>query len=247
MAILGFTFTFKSQQKSQIFLIAQPLDLLDFSFICVCVNKRKKSTVHVSRACVDYNFPAGTFCACACHSLAVLAEPCLALFLLCSVLCGVWYFGVSYGLALADTAAGLLVRSIHLVTQRLNSQWRQDMSISLAALELLAGLAKVKLEGIRREQKRTGVYTGVLLENIYGFSHFCVSDQVKVGVDSADRKRAVSSICGYIVYQCSRPAPLQSRDLHSMIVAAFQFLCVWLTEHPDMLDEKVGLIFKLVG
>lgn len=65
------------------------------------------------------------------------------------------------------------------------------------------------------------------------------SIQVKVGVDSADRKRAVSSICGYIVYQCSRPAPLQSRDLHSMIVAAFQFLCVWLTEHPDMLDEKV--------
>lgn len=45
-----------------------------------------------------------------------------------------------------DTAAGLLVRSIHLVTQRLNSQWRQDMSISLAALELLAGLAKVKVQ-----------------------------------------------------------------------------------------------------
>lgn len=66
-------------------------------------------------------------------------------------------------------------------------------------------------------------------------------NQVKVGVDSADRKRAVSSICRYIVYQCSRPAPLQSRDLHSMIVAAFQFLCVWLTEHPDMLDEKVSL------
>uniref|UniRef100_A0A8C6LAB0 Ral GTPase-activating protein subunit beta n=1 Tax=Nothobranchius furzeri TaxID=105023 RepID=A0A8C6LAB0_NOTFU len=109
--------------------------------------------------------------------------------------------------ALPDTAAGLLVRSIHLVTQRLNSQWRQDMSISLAALELLAGLAKVK-----------------------------------VGVDSGERKRAVSSVCGYIVYQCSRPAPLQSRDLHSMIVAAFQFLCVWLTEHPDMLDEKDCLV-----
>lgn len=67
-----------------------------------------------------------------------------------------------------------------------------------------------------------------------------------MGVDSADRKRAVSSICGYIVYQCSRPAPLQSRDLHSMIVAAFQFLCVWLTEHPDMLDEKVRLSLKYV-
>lgn len=54
-----------------------------------------------------------------------------------------WYWG--YILALnTDTAAGLLIRSIHLVTQRLNSQWRQDMSISLAALELLSGLAKVR-------------------------------------------------------------------------------------------------------
>ncbi|XP_045079590.1 ral GTPase-activating protein subunit beta-like isoform X6 [Coregonus clupeaformis] len=106
-----------------------------------------------------------------------------------------------------DTAAGLLIRSIHLVTQRLNSQWRPDMSISLAALELLAGLAKVK-----------------------------------ASVESADRKRAISSVCGYIVYQCSRPAPLHSRDLHSMIVAAFQCLCVWLIEHPDMLNEKDCLI-----
>lgn len=77
--------------------------------------------------------------------------------------CGI--FGVSYGLALADTAAGLLVRSIHLVTQRLNSQWRQDMSISLAALELLAGLAKVKPPSARaaglfnqREQKTSQVF-----------------------------------------------------------------------------------------
>ncbi|XP_016431328.1 ral GTPase-activating protein subunit beta-like [Sinocyclocheilus rhinocerous] len=106
-----------------------------------------------------------------------------------------------------DTAAGLLIRSIHLLTQRLNSQWRLDMSISLAALELLAGLAKVK-----------------------------------VSVESSDRKRAVSSVCSYIVYQCSRPAPLHSRDLHSMIVAAFHCLCVWLTEHPDMLNEKDCLI-----
>ncbi|TRY57786.1 hypothetical protein DNTS_012048 [Danionella cerebrum] len=106
-----------------------------------------------------------------------------------------------------DSASGLLIRSIHLLTQRLNSQWRQDMSISLAALELLAGLAKVR-----------------------------------VGVDSSERKRAVSSVCGYIVYQCSRPAPLHSRDLHSMIVAAFHCLCVWLTEHPDMLNQKDCLI-----
>lgn len=134
------------------------------------------------------------------------------------------------------------------------------MSISLAALELLAGLAKVKLLiPVYHEStiRGCGPPTAgrivlsypvcILLTNMFDlFTLAYVQillhlDQVKVGVDSADRKRAVSSICGYIVYQCSRPAPLQSRDLHSMIVAAFQFLCVWLTEHPDMLDEKVGL------
>lgn len=142
------------------------------------------------------------------------------------------------------------MRSIHLVTQRLNSQWRQDMSISLAALELLAGLAKVQRPVPQqtlsiRGNKNSQVFYWRMFNHFYTFMFFfvCFLDQVKVGVDSADRKRAVSSICGYIVYQCSRPAPLQSRDLHSMIVAAFQFLCVWLTEHPDMLDEKVTHIF----
>uniref|UniRef100_A0A8C5DL33 Ral GTPase-activating protein subunit beta n=1 Tax=Gouania willdenowi TaxID=441366 RepID=A0A8C5DL33_GOUWI len=60
--------------------------------------------------------------------------------------------------ALPDTAAGLLVRSIHLVTQRLNSQWRQDMSISLAALELLAGLAKVTSSESQALCKKTIIF-----------------------------------------------------------------------------------------
>lgn len=81
-----------------------------------------------------------------CLDSAVVPEFCFALFF-----CGVWYFRLLYGLALPDTAAGLLVRSIHLVTQRLNSQWRQDMSISLAALELLAGLAKVSTNNTKSD------------------------------------------------------------------------------------------------
>uniref|UniRef100_A0A8C5DL61 Ral GTPase-activating protein subunit beta n=1 Tax=Gouania willdenowi TaxID=441366 RepID=A0A8C5DL61_GOUWI len=60
--------------------------------------------------------------------------------------------------SLPDTAAGLLVRSIHLVTQRLNSQWRQDMSISLAALELLAGLAKVTSSESQALCKKTIIF-----------------------------------------------------------------------------------------
>ncbi|XP_063064371.1 ral GTPase-activating protein subunit beta-like [Engraulis encrasicolus] len=105
-----------------------------------------------------------------------------------------------------DSAMGLLVRSVHLVTQKLTSSWRNDMSISLAALELLAGLAKVK-----------------------------------VCVEASEKRRAVRSVCDFIESQCSRPAPQHSRDLHSMIVAAFQCLCVWLTEHPDLLDNKACL------
>ncbi|KAG5282713.1 hypothetical protein AALO_G00059040 [Alosa alosa] len=102
-----------------------------------------------------------------------------------------------------DSAMGLLVRSVHLVTQKLTSSWRNDMSISLAALELLSGLAKVK-----------------------------------VCVEASEQRRAVRCVCGFIEAQCSRPAPQHSRDLHSMIVAAFQCMCVWLTEHPDLLDNK---------
>ncbi|XP_035238591.1 ral GTPase-activating protein subunit beta-like isoform X4 [Anguilla anguilla] len=106
-----------------------------------------------------------------------------------------------------DMAAGLLTQCIHLVTQKLSSQWRPDMSVSLAALELLSGLAKVK-----------------------------------AGVDTANMNQAVGAVCAYIVHQCSRPAPHHSRDLHSMIVAAFQCLCVWLTEHSTMLGEKYCLM-----
>ncbi|KAJ7422206.1 hypothetical protein WISP_38756 [Willisornis vidua] len=182
-----------------------------------------------------------------------------------------------------DTAAGLLIRSIHLVTQRLNSQWRQDMSISLAALELLSGLAKIvmtvldhlvwslascspelgekRVVGVRFGELVTGFLSAYLSENGFpvpvpiGESYSAESVSrgklpeqnevlwkgdvtVRVAVEPCDRRRAISSVCSYIVYQCSRPAPLHSRDLHSMIVAAFQCLCVWLTEHPDMLDEK---------
>uniref|UniRef100_A0A8C4WQ32 Ral GTPase activating protein non-catalytic subunit beta n=1 Tax=Eptatretus burgeri TaxID=7764 RepID=A0A8C4WQ32_EPTBU len=103
----------------------------------------------------------------------------------------------------ADSAPGLLVRAIHLVTQRLQVQWKSDLISSLAALELLAGLAKVR-----------------------------------VPVDPAEQRHAVSAVCEFIVSQCRRPAPYHSRDLHSMIVAAFFCLCVWLTEHPTLLDEK---------
>ncbi|XP_078001249.1 ral GTPase-activating protein subunit beta-like [Glandiceps talaboti] len=103
-----------------------------------------------------------------------------------------------------DTAWGLFVRCTHLVCQRLMSSWKSDLHVSLAALELLSGLAKVKL-------------------------HI---------QDTLECKRAVKWICDYISYQCSRPAPSHSRDLHTMIVAAYLCLSVWIIQHHYLLDDK---------
>lgn len=51
-------------------------------------------------------------------------------------------------------------------------------------------------------------------------------------------KRTVSWICDLIVYQSSRPAPEHSRDLHSMLVAAYACLSTWLVEHDYLMHDK---------
>lgn len=56
--------------------------------------------------------------------------------------------------------------------------------------------------------------------------------------DTIECKRAVKWICDYICYQCSRPPPAHSKDLHSTIVAAFQCVCAWLMQHPYLLQDK---------
>lgn len=56
--------------------------------------------------------------------------------------------------------------------------------------------------------------------------------------DALECKRAVKWICDYICYQCSRPPPAHSKDLHSTIVAAFQCASAWLMQHPYLLQDK---------
>lgn len=63
--------------------------------------------------------------------------------------------------------------------------------------------------------------------------------QVEVQVEVSERRRAVGSVCTYIVFQCGRPPPLHSRDLHSIIVAAFCCLNTWLTQNPVLLHQQV--------
>ena len=45
----------------------------------------------------------------------------------------------------ADSAHALFVRSVYLVCHRLISAWKTDLNTSLAALELLSGLARIQI------------------------------------------------------------------------------------------------------
>ncbi|KAK4886376.1 hypothetical protein RN001_002647 [Aquatica leii] len=103
-----------------------------------------------------------------------------------------------------DSAHALFVRATYLVCHRLISSWKTDLNVSLAALELLSGLARIHIKES----------------------------------DALECKRAVKWLCDYIIYQCSRPPPAHSKDLHSTIVAAFHCCSVWLLEHPYLLRDK---------
>lgn len=112
------------------------------------------------------------------------------------------------------SAHALFVRATYLVCHRLISSWKTDLNVSLAALELLSGLARISI-------KET---------------------------DSLECKRAVKWLCDYIVYQCWRPPPAHSKDLHSTIVAAFQCCAIWLVAHPYLLQDKecLGTVLEVV-
>ncbi|XP_031783489.1 ral GTPase-activating protein subunit beta isoform X7 [Nasonia vitripennis] len=108
-----------------------------------------------------------------------------------------------------DSAHALFVRATYLVCHRLISSWKTDLNISLAALEMLSGLARTRIRETARKL-----------------------------TDALECKRAVKWLCDYIAYQCWRPPPAHSKDLHSSIVAAFACLTTWLTAHPQLLQDK---------
>jgi len=111
--------------------------------------------------------------------------------------------------AATDSAHALFVRATYLVCHRLISSWKSDLNTSLAALEMLSGLARIN-----------------------------IPEQARKLTDALECKRAVKWLCDYIVTQCSRPPPAHSKDLHSSIVAAFQTCVTWLVHHPYLLGDK---------
>ncbi|XP_064546570.1 ral GTPase-activating protein subunit beta isoform X2 [Drosophila montana] len=121
-----------------------------------------------------------------------------------------------------DNAHALFVRATYLVCHRLISSWKTDLNVSLAALELLSGLARLHI----RE-------TDSLVKIFEPSQNITI-----ISTDALECKRAVKWICDYICYQCSRPPPAHSKDLHSTIVAAFQCTAAWLMQHPYLLQDK---------
>ncbi|XP_032585191.1 ral GTPase-activating protein subunit beta isoform X2 [Drosophila mojavensis] len=126
------------------------------------------------------------------------------------------------GVASYDNAHALFVRATYLVCHRLISSWKTDLNVSLAALELLSGLARLHI----RE-------TDSLVKIVDPSQNLTI-----ISTDALECKRAVKWICDYICYQCSRPPPAHSKDLHSTIVAAFQCTAAWLMQHPYLLQDK---------
>ncbi|XP_036328029.1 ral GTPase-activating protein subunit beta isoform X4 [Rhagoletis pomonella] len=118
-----------------------------------------------------------------------------------------------------DNAHALFVRATYLVCHRLISSWKTDLNVSLAALELLSGLARLHIrDSVKIEEPSQNLTI--------------------ISTDALECKRAVKWICDYICYQCSRPPPAHSKDLHSTIVAAFQCTSAWLMQHPYLLQDK---------
>lgn len=157
---------------------------------------------------------------------SVVKEGIPGLLLVCQVvLCNTLFIHIFYYSfyfhPFTDSSHGLFIRSLYLVCHNLISNWRNDTSFSLTALEVLAGLARIQLPSVE----------GPLV----------------VALD-VECKKTVKWICEYIVNQCSRPPPFHSRDMHSTIVAAYQCLTVWFHEHPTILADQatVNMVFEVI-
>ena len=119
-----------------------------------------------------------------------------------------------------DNAVDFFGCAVKVIQAKLNKSWKADLGMSLSALEVLCGLSKVSLTlaPTRMDGEEEEDYD--------------VDDELAIQF-----KTVVSFVCSYIEEQCSRPPQYHSRDLHSMIVAAYQCLSTWIVDHPRILED----------
>jgi len=64
-----------------------------------------------------------------------------------------------------------------------------------------------------------------------------------VFLDPTECKSTIHWLCDYVSLQANKPATHHSRDLHSMIVAAFHCIKTWVMAHPELLDAEVCSLY----
>ena len=121
-----------------------------------------------------------------------------------------------------DTADDLFGCAVKVIQAKLNKSWKSDLSMSLSALEVLVGLSKVSITLLEADERRGDT-----------------DDELPSLADELtfQFKTVVKFVCSYIEEQCSRPPQYHSRDLHSMIVAAYQCMSTWIVDHPFILED----------
>ncbi|XP_065062908.1 ral GTPase-activating protein subunit beta-like [Rhopilema esculentum] len=64
-------------------------------------------------------------------------------------------------------------------------------------------------------------------------------------IDVNESKECLKWICTFIEFQANKPAPFHVRDLHSIIVAAFNCLSQWILNHHWLLEDELCLMSVL--
>lgn len=134
----------------------------------------------------------------------------------------------SQGGFIFGSSDSFVVKALHVTCHQLINIWKHDTQVSLAALELLTMIARISanLELTNLQDDHNGRVKVNLNNNNY-----------KIEMKN-EYNQATKWICDYICSQCSRPPPAHSRDMHSTIVAAYQCLSVWISNHPYLLNDE---------
>jgi len=137
-----------------------------------------------------------------------------------------------------NSTSGFLTKSLHVTCHLLINIWKHDTQVSLAALELLTTVARVSISTKLVENIEQSVSKS-------GSSYNNNNNHVEM---RNEYKQTSKWICDYICNQCSRPPPAHSRDMHSTIVAAYQCLSVWFSNHPYLLndDDCVSTLMEVI-
>lgn len=138
---------------------------------------------------------------------------------------------------IGSSPGAFLIKSVHVTCHLLINIWKNDTQVSLAALDLLTMIARVTaiaklIDFSEANNTTTASKSGTSPRSSMRLNNN--NHQIEM---RNEYNQATKWICDYICSQCSRPPPAHSRDMHSTIVAAYQCLSIWISNHPYLLED----------